>query len=141
MYQRRDVRVKCQTGEVRSKKTAATAQIQSFENTIDCVRSRQYLGAEDKALYSNFSSNDDVDVDSQSSRSTLDPAPDVAVIVYKTQTSYRQGYFSKENDLLKADNIHLKASLDKLSNQMSSMISFFESQTQRSRRTRCKNAF
>ena len=72
-----------QTWNVRSKKTATTVQNQSLENTIDCVRSRQFLSSEDNALYSDFSLDDDVGVDNQSSQSTLYRAPDVAVIATK----------------------------------------------------------
>ena len=72
-----------QTGKVHSKKTATTAQIQSFENTNDCVSSQQCLGVEDNALYSDISSDDDVDVNNQSSQTTLDPAPVAAIIVTK----------------------------------------------------------
>ena len=39
------------TEQVRSKKTATSAQIQSFENTIDCVGSQQCHHADDNALY------------------------------------------------------------------------------------------
>ena len=72
-----------QTRQVRSKKTATTAHHQSFENTIDCVGSQRCLGAEDNGLYSDFSSDDDVGVDNQSSQTTLDPAPGATVIVTK----------------------------------------------------------
>ena len=114
-----------QTGQVRSKKTATAAQIESFENTIDCVGSQQCLGAEDNTLYSDFSSDDDVDVDNQSSQTTLDPAPDAAVIATKLKFLIgKTKELSRENDLLKVDNIRLKASLDKVLNQISFMMSF-----------------
>ena len=124
-------RIMTQTGQVRSKKTATSAQIQSFQNTIDCVGLQQCHRADDNALYSDFSSDDDGDVDKQSSNTTLDPAPDADVITTKLKFLIGKAKkLSKENNLLKADNIHLKASLDKLWNQMSFMMSFFELLTQ-----------
>ena len=76
-----------QTGQVRSKKTATSAQIQSFENTIDCVGSQQCHHADDNAIYSDFSSDDDGDVNKQSSHTTLDPAPDADVIATNSSFS------------------------------------------------------
>ena len=70
-----DVSVKMtQTGQVRSKERVTTAQIQSFENTIDCVGSRQYQCAEDNALYADFRL-DDVDVDNHSVQSIFSSTP------------------------------------------------------------------
>ena len=70
-----------------------------------------------------FSWDDDDDVDKQSSPTNLDPAPDADVIATKLKFLIGKAKeLSKENDLLKADNIHLKASLDKVSNQMSFMM-------------------
>ena len=92
--------------------------------------SQQCLRAEDNALYSDFSADDDGDVDKQSSQTTLDPAPNVDAIATKHKflisNISKAKELNKKNDLLKADNIHFKASLDKVSKQMSFMVSFFE---------------
>ena len=95
------------------------------------MSSQQCLRAEVNALYSDFSSDDDGDVDKQSSQTTLDPAPDADAIATKLKFLIGKAKeISEENDLLKADDIHLKASLDKVSNQMSFMMSFLELLTQ-----------
>ena len=93
-----------QTEQVHSKKTATSAQIQLFENTIDCVGSQQCHRADDNVLYLDFSSDDDGDVDKQSSHTTLDPAPDADVITKKLKFLIGKAKeLSKENNLLKAD--------------------------------------
>ena len=71
--------------------------------------SQQCHRADDNAFYSDFSSDDDGDVDKQSSQTTLDPAPDADVIAIKFKFLIGKAKeLSKENNLLKADNIHLK---------------------------------
>ena len=64
--------------------------------------SYQCIPAEDNALYLDFSSDDDVDVDNQSCQTPLDPAPDVDAIATKLMFLIGKAKeLSNENDLLK----------------------------------------